>query len=35
MPTEAKINAVEELKQIMKDCSIAIATDYSETNKTA
>ncbi|MBA12728.1 MAG: 50S ribosomal protein L10 [Chloroflexi bacterium] len=32
MPTEAKINAVEELKQIMKDCSIAIATDYSGTN---
>ena len=32
MPTEAKISAVEELKQIMEGCSIAIATDYSGTN---
>ena len=29
MPTEAKINAVEELKKIIEGCSIAIATDYS------
>ena len=32
MPTEAKISAVEELKQIMEGCSIAISTDYSGTN---
>ncbi|MFL2756306.1 MAG: 50S ribosomal protein L10 [Dehalococcoidia bacterium] len=32
MPTEAKKNAVEELKQMMEGCSIAIATDYSGTN---
>ena len=29
MPTEAKAEAVEELKQLMEDCSIAISTDYS------
>ena len=29
MPTDAKIETVEELKMAMKDCTMAIATDYS------
>ncbi|MED5429377.1 MAG: 50S ribosomal protein L10 [Chloroflexota bacterium] len=29
MPTERKAEAIEELKQLMEDCSIAISTDYS------
>ena len=29
MPTDAKAETVEELKMAMKDCTIAIATDYS------
>lgn len=32
MPTESKTIAVEELSQIMRDCTIAIATDYSGLN---
>ena len=29
MSTDAKAETVEELKMVMKDCTIAIATDYS------
>ena len=29
MPTDAKIEAIKELKMAMEDCTIAIATDYS------
>ena len=32
MPTEAKAKAIEELKQLMEDCSIVISTDYSGLN---
>ena len=32
MPTEGKAEAIEELKQLMEDCSIAISTDYSGLN---
>jgi len=29
MPTEAKTDSIEEFKQLMRDCSVAISTDYS------
>ena len=32
MPTESKTIAIKELSQIMKDCTIAISTDYSGLN---
>ena len=32
MPTEAKAKAIEELKQLMENCSIVISTDYSGLN---
>lgn len=32
MPTEAKAEAIEELKQLMENCSIVISTDYSGLN---
>ena len=32
MPTEAKSEAIDELIELMKNCSIAISTDYSGLN---
>ena len=29
MPTERKINAVEEMRQWMQECTVAISTDYT------